>query len=209
MSKSRGTFVSARTYLNHLKADYLRYYFASKLTAKIDDIDLNLEDFLQKVNSDVIGKVVNIASRCAGFINKKFDGVLSDKIIDQSLVDSFQSAHKEISICFENRDFAQGIRLIMQLADQANQFIDHYKPWQLIKEEGKEELVHDVCSLGINLFKMLIGYLKPVVPELATKSEQFLNITPIKWSDIPMTLGAHKINKFKPLMVRIEKEKLI
>ncbi len=208
MSKSRGTFVSARTYLNHLKADYLRYYFASKLTAKIDDIDLNLEDFLQKVNSDVIGKVVNIASRCAGFIHKKFDGVLSDKIIDQSLVDNFQSAHKEISICFENRDFAQGIRLIMQLADQANQFIDHYKPWQLIKEEGKEELVHDVCSLGINLFKMLIGYLKPVMPELATKSEQFLNIAPIKWDDVPTTLGAHKINKFKPLMVRIEKEKI-
>ncbi|WP_119344580.1 methionine--tRNA ligase [Facilibium subflavum] len=208
MSKSRGTFISARTYLNHLHADYLRYYFACKLTTKIDDIDLNLTDFIQKVNSDLVGKVVNIASRCAGFIHKRFDGMLSDNVIDQDLVDEFTQVHDKITQCFETRDFAQAMRIIMNLADKANQFVDQHKPWQLIKEKGNEQIVHDVCSLGVNLFKIIMGYLKPVVPALALKAEQFLNISQLAWAEIPALLLNHKINKFKPLLARIEQDKI-
>ncbi|GGG02648.1 MULTISPECIES: methionine--tRNA ligase [Cysteiniphilum] len=208
MSKSRGTFIAARTYLNHLKADYLRYYFASKLTPRIDDIDLNLEDFVQKVNSDVVGKVVNIASRCAGFINKRFDGMLSEHIHDQELIERFHAVHEEITMFFEKRDFSQALRVIMQLADQANQYVDAYKPWQLIKEEAQLQTVHEVCSLAINLFKIIIGYLKPVMPELVLKAEHFLNINQLQWAEIPNVLLGHKINLFKPLIARVEPEKI-
>ncbi len=208
MSKSRGTFIAARTYLHHLKAEYLRYYFASKLTPRIDDIDLNLEDFIQKVNSDVVGKVVNIASRCAGFINKQFNGVLASHIQDQQIVERFHAMHEEITQLFEKRDFAQALRIIMNLADQANQYIDYHKPWQLNKTEGHEALVHDVCSLGINLFKIIIGYLKPIMPELTLKAEGFLNINQMQWAEIPNLLFNHKINAFKPLIDRVEAEKI-
>lgn len=208
MSKSRGTFILARTYLNHLKADYLRYYFATKLTPRIDDIDLNLEDFVQKVNSDIVGKIVNIASRCAGFINKRFNGVLSEHVHDQEIIERFHAAHEEITSLFEKRDFAQGLRLIMGLADQANQYVDAYKPWQLIKEADHETLVHEVCSLAINLFKMIMGYLKPVMPELALKAESFLNINGLQWVEIPNLLLGHQINTFQPLIARIEEDKV-
>ena len=208
MSKSRGTFILARTYLDHLSADYIRYYFATKLTPGIDDIDLNLEDFVQKVNVDVVGKVVNIASRCAGFINKRFNGVLSADIMDPDLVKIFQHSHHSITECFEQRDFAKATRIIMRLADQANQFINHHQPWQLAKEVGHDKKIHDICSLGINLFKIIMGYLKPIMPNLAFKAEAFLNLTGVTWETIPQLLQNHKVNEFKPLISRIDKEKV-
>jgi methionyl-tRNA synthetase len=208
MSKSRGTFISARTYLNHLNPEYLRYYFASKLTSHIDDIDVNLEDLCLKVNSDLVGKVVNIASRCAGFIHKKFEGQLSSHCMDDTLLNEFISAEEEIADLYEKREFAHAMRHIMQLADKANQFIDHHKPWQLAKQAGTEEQVQEICSLGINLFKILVTYLKPVLPVLADKSEVFLNMHQLNWKSVHETLLSHTINKFKPLMVRIEPEKV-
>ncbi|MEY8768063.1 methionine--tRNA ligase [Francisella philomiragia] len=208
MSKSRGTFIQARTYLDNLEPSYLRYYFASRLTSRIDDIDLNLEEFVTKSNSDIVGKVVNIASRCAGFIYKKFDATLSEDILDQELEIEFSKNHDAITQAFEKREFAHAVRLIMALADKANQFIDHHKPWQLAKEEGQEQKVHQVCSQGINMFKVLVAYLKPIVPSIVKNAETFLNIELSKWNDAPIFLRSHKINKFKPLATRIEKEKV-
>ncbi|QIV95622.1 methionyl-tRNA synthetase [Allofrancisella inopinata] len=208
MSKSRGTFIQARTYLDNLEPSYLRYYFASRLTSKIDDIDLNLEEFVTKSNSDIVGKVVNIASRCAGFIYKNFDATLSTEVYDTNLEKEFTNDHDSITQAFEKREFATAVRLIMALADKANQFIDLHKPWQLAKEEGQEEKVHQVCSQGINMFKVLVSYLKPIVPSLTGKAETFLNIQVNNWSDAPKFLKNHKINKFKPLATRIEKEKV-
>ncbi|AFJ42981.1 methionine--tRNA ligase [Francisella orientalis] len=208
MSKSRGTFIQARTYLDNLEPSYLRYYFASRLTSRIDDIDLNLEEFVTKSNSDIVGKVVNIASRCAGFIYKKFDASLSEDIFDQELEIEFSKNHDVITQAFEKREFAHAVRLIMTLADKANQFIDHHKPWQLAKEEGQEQKVHQVCSQGINMFKVLVAYLKPIMPSIVKNAETFLNIGLSKWSDAPVFLKSHKINKFKPLATRIEKEKV-
>ncbi|MCF6768474.1 methionine--tRNA ligase [Thiotrichales bacterium 19S11-10] len=208
MSKSRGTFIQARTYLNHLNPEYLRYYYASKLTSRIDDIDLNLEDFIQKVNSDLVGKLVNIASRSANFIYKKFGGVLSKDCYNQSLLNEFLSENQLISDDYERREFASAIRRIMTLADKANQFVDHHKPWQMIKSEENQTDVHGICSLALNIFKILITYLKPVLPELAAKSESFLNINSLNWSNIQEPLYAHTINKFKPLMTRVEPQQI-
>ncbi|MFT4694271.1 MAG: methionyl-tRNA synthetase [Francisella sp.] len=208
MSKSRGTFIQARTYLDSLDPSYLRYYFASRLTSKIDDIDLNLEEFVTKTNSDIVGKVVNIASRCAGFINKKFDATLSNEVFDTSLEKEFAETHNDITQAFEQREFATAIRLIMGLADKANQFIDFHKPWSLAKEEDQEAKVHQVCSQGINMFKVLVSYLKPIIPSLTEKAQEFLNIEMNNWNDAPVFLKEHKINKFKPLATRIEKEKV-
>ncbi|MFZ9035924.1 MAG: methionine--tRNA ligase [Francisellaceae bacterium] len=208
MSKSRGTFIQARTYLNHLDGEYLRYYFASRLTPKIDDIDLNFDDFIGKVNSDIVGKIVNIASRSAGFIHRHFNDRLSEQIFDQPLIDEFAALHQRLSDLYEQREFAQAIRLILSLADKANQFIDQHKPWQLIKEEDKQDEVHAICSQGINLFKILIGYLKPVLPNLAAKAEDFLNITQLNWNEIPHILSNHKIDTFTSLISRIDKEKI-
>lgn len=208
MSKSRGTFIQARTYLDSLEPSYLRYYFASRLTARIDDIDLNLEEFITKSNSDIVGKVVNIASRCAGFVYKKFDATLSNEVFDKELEKEFAESHHAITEAFEKREFANAVRMIMALADKANQFIDHHKPWQLAKEEGQEQKVHQVCSQGINMFKVLVSYLKPIVPSIVTKAETFLNIEISNWNDAPTFLKNHKINKFKPLATRIEKEKV-
>ncbi|ABU60945.2 methionine--tRNA ligase [Francisella tularensis] len=208
MSKSRGTFIQARTYLDNLEPSYLRYYFASRLTSRIDDIDLNLEEFVTKSNSDIVGKVVNIASRCAGFIYKKFDATLSGEIFDPELESEFSKNHDAITQAFEKREFAHAVRLIMALADKANQFIDYHKPWQLAKEEGQEQKVHQVCSQGINMFKVLIAYLKPIIPSIVAEAERFLNIQFISWADAPKFLINHKIDKFKPLATRIEKEKV-
>ncbi|THB67880.1 MAG: methionine--tRNA ligase, partial [Gammaproteobacteria bacterium] len=208
MSKSRGTFIKARTYLDHLRPEYLRYYFAAKLGSTIDDLDLNLEDFTQRVNTDIVNKLVNIASRCAGFITKKFDGMLSQDIDAPELLDTFITAKQSISGLFEKREFSKAIREIMALADKANQYIDEKKPWTLAKEEGREKEVQDSCSMGINLFKILITYLKPVLPEIAAKSEQFLNIEELNFNNIDQPLANHKINKFKPLVTRIDPEQV-
>lgn len=208
MSKSRGTFILARNYLNKLPSNCLRYYFATKLTPGIEDIDLNLNDFVQKFNVDIVGKVVNIASRCAGFINKNFEGTLSSDILDTSILKFFQEAHSIITEYFEKRDFSKVTRIIMNLADEANKFINTYQPWQLIKQPWQAKKVHDVCSLAINLFKIIMGYLKPIMPTLVLKAENFLNTTYLSWEDIPRLLKNHKINKFKPLISRIDKEKV-
>ena len=208
MSKSRGTFIQARTYLDSLNPECLRYYYAYKLSAKIDDIDLNLEDFKQRVNSDIVGKVVNIASRSASFVTKKFDKELSSLCIEQELYDEFVAANSEIAQHYEARNFGHAMRSIMKLSDKANQYIDDKKPWQLIKEEGREQEVHEITSLAINLFRVLMTYLKPVLPEMAKQSEAFLNIDSLNWDAIKTPLLSHQINKFKPLMTRIEDEQI-
>ena len=208
MSKSRGTFIQARTYLETLNPECLRYYYAYKLSSKIDDIDLNLEDFKQRVNSDLVGKVVNIASRSASFVVKKFDKELSNNCCEQELYDEFVAASSEIAGHYEDRNFGQAMRSIMKLADKANQYIDDKKPWQLAKEEGKMQEVHEITSLAINLFRVLMTYLKPVLPEMVEKSEAFLNVDSLNWDDIKSPLLGHQINKFKPLMTRIEDEQI-
>jgi len=208
MSKSRGTFINARTYLENLDPECLRYYYAYKLTAKIDDIDLNLQDFKKRVNSDLVGKVINIASRSASFVVKKYDKELSANCIERSLYDEFVEAGSDIAKHYEARNFNQAMRLIMKLADQANQYIDKKKPWQLVKIEGNEKEVHEITSLAINLFRVLMTYLKPVLPEMAIRSEEFLNVDSLEWTDIQHPLISHKINKFKPLMTRIEDDQI-
>ena len=208
MSKSRGTFINARTYLENLDPECLRYYYAYKLTAKIDDIDLNLQDFKKRVNSDLVGKVINIASRSASFVVKKYDKQLSANCIEKSLYDEFFEAGSDIARHYEARNFSQAMRLIMKLADKANKYIDEKKPWQLAKIEGKEQEVHEITSLAINLFKVLMTYLKPVLPVMARRSEEFLNVDSLKWADIQHPLTNHKINKFKPLMTRIEDDQI-
>ncbi|WP_020158300.1 methionine--tRNA ligase [Methylobacter marinus] len=209
MSKSRGTFIKARTYLEHLNPEYLRYYFAAKLSAGVDDLDLNFDDFSQRVNSDLVGKVVNIASRCSGFIKKRFDNRLSSRCSEPALFAEFVNAHKQIAEFYETREFAKAMREIMALADKANQYIDEKKPWLIAKEEGKDAELHEVCSMGINLFRMLAAYLKPVIPALASEAEQFLNIASQAWPAAgAQPLTDHVINDFKPLMTRVEPDKI-
>lgn len=207
MSKSRGTFIKGRTFLEHLNPEYLRYYFAAKLGDGVSDIDLNFTDFAQKVNSDLVGKVVNIASRCAGFITKRFDGRLSETVLDEALLQQFHDAAERIAQLYESRKYHQAVREIMTLADKANQFIDANAPWVTIKEEGKEQFTHDVCSLGINMFRILVTYLKPILPVLAQKAESFLN-DELNWQSSQEVLKDHAINKFKPMMQRVEMEKI-
>ncbi|OUL58910.1 methionine--tRNA ligase [Pseudoalteromonas ulvae] len=207
MSKSKGTFIKARTYLDHLNPEYLRYYFAAKLNSGITDLDLNLEDFAQRVNADLVGKVVNIASRCASFITKKFDGKLSDTVMDPALISEFQNAAESIANHFEGRDYSRAIREIMALADKANQFIDAQAPWVLIKDETKQEQAHQVCSMGLNMFRLLMVYLKPVLPKMASDVEAFLN-TDLAWESAQTVLTGHNINKFKALMQRVEMDKV-
>ena len=205
MSKSRGTFIMARTYLQHLNPEYLRYYFAAKLGPGVDDIDLSLEDFTARVNSDLVGKVVNIASRCAGFINKRFDGKLAASLSDNRLSQQYVEASASIAEAYENREFGKAMREIMALADKANQYIDEKQPWVGIKDDARQGEVHDVCSIGINCFRQLVILLKPVLPKLATESEAFLNVGPLSWDDMPKDLLGHAINRFNPLMTRIDK----
>ncbi|MCV6638494.1 methionine--tRNA ligase [Candidatus Albibeggiatoa sp. nov. NOAA] len=201
MSKSRGTFITARCYLDHLNPEYLRYYYAAKLTPNVDDIDLNLEDFIQRVNSDLVGKVVNIASRCAGFITKRFGGMLADALPDVALYDSFIEAGAEIAQDYEARNYNKAMRGIMALADKANQYIDENKPWVIAKEEGKDAELQAICTQGLNLFRVLMSYLTPILPPMSQAAENFLN-APMVWQ--PEALLNHKIEKFKPLMKRIE-----
>jgi methionyl-tRNA synthetase len=205
MSKSRGTFIRARTYLAHLKPEYLRYYYAAKLSDGVDDIDLNLEDFRQRVNADLVGKVVNIASRCAGFIKKKFDNQLSAELPEAGLYQQMVDAGEAIADHFERREYSKAVREIMTLADHANVYIDEQKPWVLAKQEGQEALVQQVCTQGLNMFRLLITYLSPILPETAEKSAAFLN-TELLWDSLGRPLLNHRINEFKPLITRIEKE---
>ena len=208
MSKSRGTFVMAETYLKHLNAEYLRYYYAAKLSSNVVDMDLNLDDFAARVNSDLVGKMVNIASRCAGFIVKKFDGKLATASAAPELHQIIVDANDSIAQRYENREFSQAMREIMALADKANQFIDENKPWVLVKDETKLDQVQQVCTAGINAFRSLCIYLKPVLPKLVKEAEAFLNVDELKWSDLNAPLLDHQINKFKPLMTRIEKDSI-
>ncbi len=206
MSKSRGTFIMARTYLDHLNPEYLRYYFAGKLGSGIDDLDLNMEDFQLRVNSDLVGKVVNIASRCAGFITKRFDGKLGSEIENSELIKKITDASDSIGQAYESREYSRAMREIMSLADQVNQYIDDRKPWVVAKQEGADKELQAICTTGINCFCLLINYLKPVLPEMAERTEDFLNIEPMIWASIDQILLDHEINKFKPLMTRVEEK---
>ena len=203
MSKSRGTFVLAETYLEHLDPEYLRYYFAAKLSSGVDDIDLNLDDFVQRVNSDLIGKVVNIASRCAGFLRKKFDNQMSDTCAEPELVQSFIDAGDEIAALYEAREFNRAMREIIALANRANQFIDDKKPWVMAKDESLEDEIQAVCSVGINLFRVLATYLKPVLPAMAEKSEAFMRCS-LDWTALNAPLVAHELAPFEPLLQRVD-----
>ncbi|KPK59085.1 MAG: methionine--tRNA ligase [Gammaproteobacteria bacterium] len=204
MSKSRGTFITARTYLEHLDPEYLRYYYASKLGPGVEDIDLSLDDFVQKVNSDLVGKLVNIASRCSGFITRLSDGRLSESLPEPELHETISSTADAVAEAYENRNFSRAMRLVMGLADQANQYIDRHKPWVMAKEEGREDEVQAVCTQGLNAFRSLVIMLKPVLPALAAASESFLGENALGWSDLRKPLLGVSINRFKPLMKRIE-----
>ena len=203
MSKSRGTFINAGTYLEHLDAEYLRYYFAAKLGASVDDIDLNLEDFVQRVNADVVGKVVNIASRCAGFLQRGFDNRLTGHCAEAALVDEFIGQGEAIAERYEAREFNKAIREIVALADRANQYIDDRKPWVLAKEAGREREVHEVCSVGINLFRVLMTYLKPVLPAMAEKAETFLNCS-LDWTALDAPLLDQQLAPLQTMNTRID-----
>lgn len=205
MSKSRGTFINAATYATHLNPEYLRYYLAAKLNDKIEDIDINFDDFMLRVNADLVGKYVNIASRCASFLQKYFNSTLSNSLDQPDMYQAFRSAGNDIAEKYESRDYSQAIRLIMALTDKANQYIDEKKPWSAVKDPCKLEEVHAVCSMGIQLFRLLTIYLKPVLPETAKKIEAFLNITPLTWADKDAPLFNHHINEFQPLAQRLEK----
>lgn len=204
MSKSRGTFIRARTYLDHLNPEYLRYYYASKLGRGVEDLDLNLDDFIQKVNSDLVGKVVNIASRTAGFIHKGNQGMLSAELPNPELWEKFQQAAPSIAKAYEARDFARAMRETMALADAANAWIAEQAPWAMNKIDGQQAQVQAICSQAINLFKQLVIFLKPVLPNLAADAEQFLNVAPLRWADLSDSLGAHQLNPFSALLTRID-----
>jgi len=208
MSKSRGTFVTVRDYLTHLSPDYLRYYFAAKLNDRVEDIDLNSDDFVARVNSDLVGKLVNIASRCAGFINKSFANELATSLDNETLCAEFIAAQDDIAEAYEKRQFARAMRTIMELADKANQYIDANKPWSLAKDENNLAQVQKICTTGLNLFRILMIYLKPIVPRLAEASELFLNDKAWVWSDLATPLLNQKIVKFSPLLQRLDKEKV-
>ncbi len=205
MSKSRGTFINAATYLAHLNPEYLRYYYATKLTGTVDDMDINLEDFVQRVNSDLVGKVVNIASRCAGFINKQFNGTLSAQLDDDALWQEFTGSAERIAQWYEADEVSRAVREVTRLADLANQYIAGHAPWQLIREDGQRDRVQAVCSMGLNLFRVLVIYLKPILPNMAADAEAFLKVAPLTWADLGEPLLAHRIAPFKPLFTRMEK----
>ena len=206
MSKSRGTFINSGTYLNHLNPEYLRYYFATKSNGTVDDIDITFEDFVQRVNSDLVGKIVNIASRCAGFINRLNKGQLTASIHDPALWQTFVDAEPTIAEWYESGDYGKALREITALADRANQYIAQQAPWNLAKEAGREADVQAVCTLGINLFKVLIVYLAPVLPDTTQRSAKFLNLDSLAWDEATRFLGEHRINTFEPLLTRIEME---
>lgn len=203
MSKSRGTFITARNYLNHLDPEYLRYYFANKLGNNSEDIDFQIDDFVQRINADLVGKLVNIASRCATFIHKSFQGQLAAVLSEKDLYQTFIHAGNAIQEHYEKREYNRAIREIMKLSDLANRYIDDKKPWILVKSSEKQEETWQVCTVALNLFRTLITYLKPILPNLARKVEDFLNIE-LTWENRTSPLLQHTIRPFKPLLQRIE-----
>jgi len=204
MSKARGTFINARTYLDHLQPSYLRYYYAAKLGSGMDDIDLNLDDFIARVNSDLVGKLVNIASRCAGFITKRFDGQLSKTLDDPDLFDTFAAQSEQIADHYERREYSKAMRAIMSLADDANRYIELKKPWVMIKDENSKNDVQNVCTQGLNMFRSLMIYLTPVVPALADDARDLFLEGDWCWDSAQQPLLDHKIAKFKPLLTRVD-----
>ena len=204
MSKSRGTFILAKTYLDHLSPEYLRYYYAAKLNGSADDLDLNLEDFVARVNSDLVGKVINIASRTAGFLVNQFNGVLADNVHNEALMAQFHAQVEPIAALFESGDTAKAMREVTALADAANQYIAKHEPWNMAKDPERRDAVQLVCSQGINMFRCLAIFLKPVLPEMAEKAEAFLSVAPLTWADAEAPLLGHTIRKFKPMLQRIE-----
>jgi methionyl-tRNA synthetase len=207
MSKSRGTFIKGRTFLNHLSPTYLRYYFAAKLSNKVDDFDLNLEDFVQRVNSDLVNKLVNIASRTGNFVFKA-GGKLSSNCVEPEMVQHFIDQGDAIAELYENREFSKAMREIMNLADRANEYIQEKAPWAMNKEEGRQQEVIEVCSVALNLFRQLITYLAPVLPDIAEKTQAFLNLDSLAWNARTDILLDHEINKFKPMLGRAELDKI-
>jgi methionyl-tRNA synthetase len=208
MSKSRGTFINARTWLNHLPAEYLRYYFAAKLGPHLEDIDLNLDDFSARINSNLVGKYVNIASRAAGFISQQFGGRLGKTCAQPELLHEVQSAAPTIASHYEQREFGEAVREIMALADKANAFVDEMKPWVLARDATQKERLHEVCTTSINLFRLLTLYLKPVMPQLAGEVEKFLNIAPLAWADAGTLLTGHTIHPYRHLAARVDPKQI-
>ncbi len=208
MSKSRGTFITAKSYLEQgLNPEWMRYYIAAKLNSKIEDIDLNLQDFISRVNSDLVGKYVNIAARASGFIAKRFEGCLKD-VADSALLAKLTAQSEAIAECYESREYARALRDIMALADIVNEYVDANKPWELAKQEGQDERLHEVCSELINAFTMLTAYLAPVLPQTAANAAKFLNLEAITWANTRETLGKHAINKYEHLMQRVEQKQV-
>ena len=208
MSKSRGTFITAKSYLEQgLNPEWMRYYIAAKLNSKIEDIDLNLQDFISRVNSDLVGKYVNIAARASGFIAKRFEGRLKD-VSGSALLAKLTAQSEAIAECYESREYARALRDIMALADAVNEYVDANKPWELAKQEGQDERLHEVCSELINAFTMLTAYLAPVLPQTAANAARFLNLDAITWANTRETLGEHAINKYEHLMQRVEQKQV-
>ena len=208
MSKSRGTFITAKSYLEQgLNPEWMRYYIAAKLNSKIEDIDLNLQDFISRVNSDLVGKYVNIAARASGFIAKRFEGRLKD-VSGSALLAKLTAQSEAIAECYESREYAKALRDIMALADIVNEYVDANKPWELAKQEGQDERLHEVCSELINAFTMLTAYLAPVLPKVAENAAKFLNLEAITWANTRKTLGEHAINKYEHLMQRVEQKQV-
>ena len=208
MSKSRGTFITAKSYLEQgLNPEWMRYYIAAKLNSKIEDIDLNLQDFISRVNSDLVGKYVNIAARASGFIAKRFEGRLKD-VSGSLLLQKLAAESDNIAEQYENREYARALRDIMALADAVNEYVDANKPWELAKQEGQDERLHEVCSELINAFTMLTAYLAPVLPQTAANAARFLNLDAITWANTRETLGEHAINKYEHLMQRVEQKQV-
>ena len=208
MSKSRGTFITAKSYLEQgLNPEWMRYYIAAKLNSKIEDIDLNLQDFISRVNSDLVGKYVNIAARASGFIAKRFEGRLKD-VSGSLLLQKLTAESDTIAEQYENREYARALRDIMALADAVNEYVDANKPWELAKQEGQDERLHEVCSELINAFTMLTAYLAPVLPQTAANAARFLNLDAITWANTRETLGEHAINKYEHLMQRVEQKQV-
>ncbi len=208
MSKSRGTFIKARTYLDHLNPEYLRYYFAAKLGPGVDDIDLSLDDFQARVNADLVGKVVNIASRSAGFIGKRFGGRLGAELPEPGLFTEFVTAGESIANAYDRREFSRAVREIMALADRANQYIDEQAPWVVAKQAGGDAKLQAICTQGLNLFRLLIGWLRPILPGTAEAAEAFLRIPPLTWQALAEPLLDHEIATFKPLMTRVDPKQI-
>jgi methionyl-tRNA synthetase len=204
MSKSRGTFITAHSWLEHLPAEYLRYFFASRLGDGVDDLDLNLDDFVAKVNSDIVGKLVNIASRCAGFIARGSAGRLADALPDAALYDSFVAAGESVAEAYEGRDLARVVREVMLLTDRANLYIDQQKPWLMAKDPARSSEVQAVCTQGLNLFRVLCVYLKPIMPRLVAGAEKFLGLEPQTWGDVAEPLLGRTIGTYEPLATRVD-----